>query len=53
VPGLAAAEHVRESIVDPEAYMGDGCSAGLVVTACAELLTEEQIDSLVDALLDS
>ena len=52
VPGMSAAEYVRESIVDPDAYVVDGFSAGLMVTVWAEVLSEEQIDSLVEFLLD-
>ena len=52
VSGLSAAEYVRESIVDPDAYVVEGFGAGLMVSVWGETLTEEQIDSLVEALLD-
>lgn len=51
VPGMSAVDYVRESIVDPDAYVVEGYSAGLMVTVWEETLSEEQIDSLVEFLL--
>lgn len=50
--GMTAAQYLRESIVAPDEYVGDGFSTGLMPGDWAEYLTEEQIDSLVEALLE-
>ena len=51
VPGLSAEEYLRESILDPDAYVVDGFPAGQMLQNFSELLTEEEIDSLVAFLL--
>lgn len=51
VPGLSDAEYVRQSILDPDAFVVEGFGAGLMVSGWADYLTDAQIDSLVDALL--
>ena len=50
VPGLSAAEYLRESIVDPAADVVDGYSDGMP-KGFKLLLSEEDIDSLVAFLL--
>ena len=50
VPGLSAEEYVRESIVDPAAYVVEGYS-GSIMQSYMFLLSEEDIDSLVAFLL--
>ena len=51
VPGLTAAEYLRQSIVDPNAYVVDGFPKGQMFQNFARVLTAEQIDSLVAFLL--
>jgi cytochrome c551/c552 len=52
VPGLSATEYLRQAIVDPDAFVVDGFGAGLMVSEWADSLTEAQIESLVEVLLD-
>ena len=49
VPGLSAAEYLRESIVDPSAYIVEGYVA--TMQSYKFLLSEEDIDSLIAFLL--
>ncbi len=49
VPGLSAAEYLRESIVDPTAYIVEGYLGRM--QSFEFLLSEEDIDSLVAFLL--
>ena len=51
VPGLSAEEYLRESIVDPAAYIVEGYSDGTMPKGFRFLLSEEDIDSLVAFLL--
>ena len=51
VPGLTAEEYLRESIVDPDAYVVDGFDAGVMLQNLGETLTEEQVGNLVAFLL--
>lgn len=51
VPGLSAAEYLRQSIVDPEAYVVEGFPKGQMFNNYAEVLTAEDIDNLVEFLL--
>ena len=54
VPGFSAEEYIRESIVDPEAFVPEGverASPGLMTKAITEKLTEEQVEALVAFLL--
>jgi hypothetical protein len=48
---MTAAQYLRQSIVAPDAFVGEGFSNGLMPGDWAEYLTEERIDSLVEALL--
>jgi cytochrome c oxidase subunit 2 len=49
VPGLSAEEYLRESIVDPKAYIVEGYLG--IMQSFKFLLSEEDIDSLVAFLL--
>lgn len=51
VPDLGAEEYLRQSIVDPDAYIVDGFRSGQMLPIYEERLTEEEIDSLVEFLL--
>ncbi|MEA2003081.1 MAG: hydrogenase iron-sulfur subunit [Actinomycetota bacterium] len=51
VPGLTAEEYLRQSILDPNAYVVEGFPAGQMLQNFDELLTEEDIDNLVAFLL--
>ncbi len=51
VPGLSAEEYLRESIVDPTAYIVDGHFADSMPKGFKILLSEEDIDGLVAFLL--
>ena len=51
VPGLSAEEYLRESIVDPAAYIVDGYQADAMPKGFKILLSEEDIDNLVAFLL--
>ncbi len=51
VPGLSGEEYLRESIVDPAAYIVDGYFADSMPKGFKILLSEEDIDGLVAFLL--
>lgn len=46
-----AAEYIRESILDPDLYVVDGYTSGLMYGFYSEDLTEEQVEMLVDYLI--
>jgi cytochrome c len=48
---MTAAEYLRQSIVDPDAYVVEGYRAGQMLPVYAERLSPEQIEALVDYLL--
>lgn len=50
VPGLTAEEYLRQSIVEPDAYVVEGYSDG-VMPAWSEVLSDAQVDALVDYML--
>ena len=50
-PGMTAEEYLRESILDPDAYIVEGFPAGLMLPDLEENLSPEQIDNLVAFLL--
>ena len=50
VSGMSADDYLRESIIAPEAFIVDGYSGGVMPSGWD--LTEAQIDSLVEYLLD-
>ncbi len=51
VPGLSAEEYLRQSILDPNAYVVEGFSEDMAPPNFAELLTDEQVDDLVAFLM--
>ncbi len=51
VPGLTAEEYIRQSIVDPDAFVVGGFEPGVMLPNFEDTLTEEQIDNLVAFLL--
>jgi len=51
VPGMSAEEYLRQSIVDPGAYVVDGYPAGQMPGNLGEKLTGEEMDDLVQFLL--
>lgn len=52
VAGLTTAEYVRQSIIEPDAFVVDGFVAGQMFPGWDQYLTPEQIDSLVTLLTD-
>lgn len=50
VEGLSAAEYIRQSILDPQAYVVDGFAAGTMPTWDG-VLSDPQVDALVDYLV--
>lgn len=51
VEGLSAEDYLRQSIVDPDAFIVPGFSKGQMVGGFDESLTPEQVDSLISFLL--
>ena len=51
VPGLTAEEYLRQSILDPDAYIVEGFPSGQMLNNYDELLSDEDIDALVAYLL--
>lgn len=51
VPGLSAEEYIRQSILEPNAYVVPGFPAGQMVQNLGEILTPEQVDDLVAFLM--
>ena len=51
VDGLTAAEYLRQSIVDPDAFVVPGYPAGQMLAGLGEVLSPEDLDSLVAFLL--
>lgn len=51
VPGMTAEEYIRESIVDPNAYVVEGFAEGVMYQNYGEDLTEQEISDLVAFLL--
>jgi len=47
VPGLTAEEYIRESIINPNAYVVEGFAEGVMYQNYATDLTAEQIDDIV------
>lgn len=50
IPGLTQAEYIRESILEPDAYLGEGYVAGQMPGGWDDLLSPEQIESLIALL---
>ncbi len=51
IPGMSAEEYLRQSILDPDAYVVEGYPAGQMLKTFGEILTEEQIQDLIAFLL--
>ena len=51
VPTLTGEQYIRQSILEPDAYVVEGFPAGQMLQNFDEILTEEQIDDLVSFLL--
>jgi ferredoxin/mono/diheme cytochrome c family protein len=51
VPGLSAEEYLRQSIVEPDAYVVDGYPAGQMLPIYEERLSPQEIDALVAYLM--
>ncbi len=51
VEGMSAEDFLQESIVDPDAFIAPGFTAGVMPKTWGEELTAEQIDNLVANLL--
>jgi cytochrome c2 len=51
VPGLSAEEYLRQSILEPNAYIVDGFPAGQMLQNFGDLLTEDDVNNLVAFLL--
>ena len=48
---MSAEDYLRQSIVDPDAYVVEGFPSGLMVPNLEDSLTEAQIDDLVAFLM--
>ncbi len=51
IPGMSAEEYLRQSIVNPDAYVVEGYPKGQMVPNLGAILSEEQIDDLVAFLM--
>jgi nitric oxide reductase subunit C len=51
VPGLSAGEYLRQSILEPDAYVVENFPASVMPNVWSMELSEEQIDQLVEYLL--
>lgn len=51
VEGMSAEEYLRESIVEPDAHVVEGFTAGVMYQNYGEDLTDQQIENLVAYLL--
>lgn len=51
VEGLAAEEYIRESILDPNAYIVEGFEPNIMLQTFAETLSDEEVDALIAFLL--
>ena len=51
IEGMSAEEYLRESIVDPSAYVAEGESDNRMPKVYGEILTEEEINHLIAFLL--
>ncbi len=51
VPGMTAEEYLRESVLDPDAYIVDGFRAGQMLPTYRERLSDADVDALVQYLL--
>lgn len=51
VAGMSAEDYLKESILEPDAYLVEGFPAGVMVQVWEEVLTEDQLNDLVGYLL--
>ncbi len=51
VSGMSAEDYLRQSILEPDAFVTDGFDAGLMVQVWAQELSDEQVDQLVAYLM--
>lgn len=51
VPGQSAEEYLRQSILDPDAYIVEGYRAGQMLPIYEEQLSEDEIEALVQFML--
>ena len=51
VSGMSAEDYLKESIVDPDAYLVEGFPAGTMPQVWEDELTGEQVDQLIDYML--
>ena len=51
VPGISAEDYLRQSILEPDAFVPDGFAAGLMPGGLGEELTDDQTDDLIAYLL--
>ena len=51
VSGQSAEDYIRESIVDPEAYVVEGYQSGTMPQVWADELSDEQLDQLIAYLV--
>jgi cytochrome c2 len=51
IPGKSATEYLRESIINPNSYIVNGFSAGVMYQRFKDTLTDEQIYNLIAYLL--
>ena len=52
IPGVSAADYVRQSITEPDSFVVDGFTAGQMPGGWQDTLSPTQVESLVDFLLD-
>jgi ferredoxin/mono/diheme cytochrome c family protein len=51
IPGVSAEGYLRESILEPDAYVLEGYPAGQMLDVYEETLTEQEIDALITYLM--
>jgi ferredoxin/cytochrome c2 len=51
IPGMSAEEYLRQSILDPNAYIVEGYPEGQMIQNFGDILTEEQIQDLIAFLM--
>jgi ferredoxin/coenzyme F420-reducing hydrogenase delta subunit/cytochrome c2 len=51
IPGMSAEDYLRQSILDPDAYIVEGYPKGQMLKAFSEILSEEQIQDLIAFLM--
>lgn len=50
IPDLSAESYIKQSIINPDAYIVNGYLPGVMYSHYAEVLTEHEISALVDFL---